>query len=214
MENCPNCNRTLKDGILSNSKIISSEKTALINEYSEKKSDSYCRKCGKKLYESARSKLIEEKEKLIRKLEPQISIIPIISTHSPLNWDYDIFELVTAQTTTGTGFISDFTSSFADIFGTQSGTYNKKIKAGENKCKTQLRKQALDLGANAIIATDIDYAEVGGLKGMLMVCMTGTAVKLKNIEVLGNGRSENIEKVLSLNERLLHLAKFKIDEFY
>jgi uncharacterized protein YbjQ (UPF0145 family) len=48
-----------------------------------------------------------------------------------------------------------------------------------------LRKETLELGGNAVLATDIDYAEVGGDKGMLIVCMTGTAVLLKNPEVLG-----------------------------
>jgi hypothetical protein len=47
-------------------------------------------------------------------------------------------------------------------------------------CRNQLRFKAVKLGCNAIIATDVDYAEVGGGKGMLMVCMAGTAVKLAN----------------------------------
>ena len=34
------------------------------------------------------------------------------------------------------------------------------------------------MGGNAIIGTDIDYSEVGGGKGMLMVCMSGTAIEL------------------------------------
>ena len=76
------------------------------------------------------------------------------------------------------GVVSEFTSSFTDLFGVQSGRFNKKLKAGEDICFAQLRKQALDLGGNAVIATDIDYSEVGGGKGMLMVCMGGTAIKL------------------------------------
>ena len=212
-EICPKCNVEVKSGWIASEKFISNEKTIIINEFNDETYDTYCNKCGDSLYEPARLKLISERKELFTHLESLISNVPVVSIHSPMNWDYEILELVTSQSTTGTGFISEFTSSFADIFGTQSGQYNKKLKSGETRCITQLRKQALDLGANAIIATDIDYAEVGGLKGMLMVCMSGTAIKLKNVEILRVEKSEQMNELISLNKRLLHLTKYTINEF-
>lgn len=79
-------------------------------------------------------------------------------------------------------------------------------------CFAQLRKQAIDLGGNAVIATDIDYSEVGGEKGMLMVCMGGTAVKLKNCSILGDDRSRNIEVLTKYNERLKFLNTFNTSD--
>jgi hypothetical protein len=59
------------------------------------------------------------------------------------------------------------------------------------------------LGGNAVIAADVDYAEVGGGKGMLMVCMAGTAVKVLNPQEVFEGdvdRLEELQKaILDLN---------------
>lgn len=45
----------------------------------------------------------------------------------------------------------------------------------------ELREQAADLEADAVIAIDIDYQELsgGGKSGMLLVVATGTAVTIR-----------------------------------
>ena len=116
--------------------------------------------------------------------------------------------MVTGQSTTGTGVIAELTSSFSDLFGVQSGRFNKKLKGGEDICFAQLRKQTLDLDGNAVIATDIDYSEVGGDKGMFMVCMGGTAIKLKNTNILGQERANKIIELIQLNERIKILYSY------
>ncbi len=46
-----------------------------------------------------------------------------------------------------------------------------------------MRKEALIVGANAVIAIDLDYQEISGAGklGMLMLVASGTAVKLKDL---------------------------------
>ena len=210
--NCPNCNTELKRGLMSSTKLLDRDKIYIINEYHDQKSDGYCNKCGMELYDKYASTLLEEKKKISSRLRRLISAIPVISTHSPLKWDYNILGMVTGQSTTGTGVISELTSSFTDLFGAQSGRHNKKLKFGENMCFAQLRKQTLDAGGNAVIATDIDYSELGARKGMIMVCMAGTAVKLKNTDVLGQQKAKHIDELFSLNDRLRHLGQLKIPE--
>ena len=210
--NCPNCRAELKSGLMSSNKMLSEAKTKVINEYHEPKSECYCGKCGKELYDKYRSKVISDTYKTTDKIQALIHSIPVISCHSPLHWDYDILQMVTGQSTTGTGVISEFTSSFTDLFGAQSGRYNNKLKAGENLCYAQLRKQTLDLGGNAVIATDIDYAELGAEKGMIMVCMSGTAIRLKNLEVLGANKSQLIAELIDAHERYIHLMQCNIEE--
>mgnify|MGYP001331239116 CR=1 FL=1 len=65
--------------------------------------------------------------------------------------------------------------------------------------------KTLGLGGNAVIATDIDYSEVGGTKGMLMVCMAGTAVSLINTEILGPDKSNELKDIDKLVSRLRNL---------
>lgn len=95
--NCPNCKTELKKGLMSSIKLLNSDKTKIINEYHDQNSDGYCNKCGKELYNKYNSKLLDEKSQLTRKLRKLISSIPVISTHTPLNWDYNILDMVTGQ---------------------------------------------------------------------------------------------------------------------
>lgn len=80
-------------------------------------------------------------------------------------------------------------------------------------CFAQLRKQTLDIGGNAVIATDIDYSELGASKGMIMVCMAGTAIKLKNPNVLGEQKANQIDELVVVNDRLYHLGQYKTEEY-
>ena len=90
---------------------------------------------------------------------------------------------MTGQIVIGTGVITELKSSITDFFGSTSNSFSEKISFGEKNCFAQLRQKSLLLNCDAIIATDIDYSELGSLKGMIMVCASGTAVK--NLDLLG-----------------------------
>lgn len=199
---CPNCGTPIKSGMFSSVSLLEQNEIDFINEYHHNKRDGYCSKCGKEMLTNYLQNYNVEKSSLIKKMSDLISALPVVSVQNPINWDYEILSMVTGQSTTGTGVISEFTSSFTDLLGRQSGRFNKKLKDGEALCFSQLRMQALDLGGNAVIATDIDYSEVGGDKGMLMVCMGGTAVKLKNIIILGEERANQINELHKMNARI------------
>lgn len=204
---CPNCGAKIKTGIISSNKLLAKALMNIIKEYKKDNSnEQYCEKCGKDLFEESKKAFYEEISNLNENLEKIFDGIPVITLHNPQNWEYDVLETVTGQSITGTGVLSEFTSSFTDLFGMQSKAYNRKIIEGESICFAQLRKKALELGGNAIIGTDIDYTEVGGEKGMLMVCAAGTAIKIKNLEVLGRERSDKMNEIIWIKDRLSHLS--------
>lgn len=184
LTNCPNCNEKIKSSGFKSNNLLSESQANIIKEFTENESDAYCKKCGQIKFEEAVLALESELHKLKLFVEKNLEAIPIVSTHTPHKWNYEILGVVTGQSTTGTGVFSEFTSTFTDLFGVQSKAFNRKIASGEQLAFAQLRLKALDLGGNAIIATDIDYAELGSLKGMIMVCATGTSVKLMNTELL------------------------------
>ena len=208
---CPACGEKIHAGVFASNALLPPDAVALINEYSPAQATHRCGKCGLGLLAEHQESLRREREDLVCRIQADLASIPILSLQSPLHWDYTVCGLVTAQTTTGTGVFAEFTASFTDIAGAQSKAYNEKIKAGENICKGILRMEALDLGANAVIAADIDYAEVGGGKGMLMVCMTGTAVLLRNPEILGSSAPESFQRLGALRDRLRHLSQYRVD---
>lgn len=213
LEKCPACGEKIKDGVFSSNLILGAEKLAIVNEFHPEKASHRCGKCGDPLYATHRETLLRERDALTTKIRSLLPAIPIVSLQSPLHWDYSVAGLVTAQSTTGTGVFAEFTSAFTDMFGAQSKVYNQKLRAGEDMCQSILRKEALELGANAILAADIDYAEVGGDKGMLMVCMTGTAVILKNPEVLGEKAVESFSLLSEWRARLTHLGRYRVPAY-
>ncbi len=208
--NCPNCKAPIKSGVFNSNIIVTDEnKVKVINEFTESKSPAYCTTCVFNLQNQAKiawSKLMEDAKKTFEKL---LTIIPVVTLQNPKDWDYRVLRMVTAQSVTGTGVVSEISSSFSDFFGMQSNRLNSKLRNGENICKSALRMEAISLGGNAIIATDIDYAEVGGDKGMLMVCMSGTAIKLKNLDILEVVKPDNFAVLFAANAAIIHLEKFQ-----
>ncbi|SIT91971.1 YbjQ family protein [Pontibacter indicus] len=208
---CPNCDSKLKtSGLIGTNKLISRRFVPIIKEFSGSSHDYYCEKCAQRLYEVAKGKFFTERNSLDKLIESIVDSVPVISLQSPHRWEYDVLDMVTGQSTTGTGVLSELKSSFTDFFGMQSGAYSSKISNGENLCLAQLRLKCIQLGGNAVIGADIDYAEVGGDKGMLMVCMTGTAVKIHNTEVLGKKRVDSLAKLSEAVERREYLRSIDV----
>jgi len=204
---CPNCNSELKSTFFSNNQLLSQEVTEFIHAFTSSRAPQYCEKCGKPLIEQARQQARAQDAKLGAILNKYIHYVPLLSIQAPPAWSFTPLGLVTGQSVTGTGVFAEFASSWTDFFGAQSNAYNQKIAGGEIICQTQLRLKCIELGGNAILGTDIDYAEVGGLKGMLMVCMTGTAVLLENTEIIGKEALEGLNMVTQTarNRRAMRL---------
>lgn len=204
---CPGCNEPIKGGWSSKpNKLLTDKETKFINFVLKQDQLSYCDKCGSEMLEKAKIDLDKERSELLKYLEQNISRVKILTTHVPHNWEYEALSIVTGQSVTGTGVLSEFKSGFTDFFGGQSGSFNKKLANGENLCFAQLRSKAINLGANAIIGTDVDYGDVGEGKGMLMVCAAGTAVKVSNVEVLGDD-AEIVSILPQMNKRLIEIDK-------
>lgn len=79
----------------------------------------------------------------------------------------------------GVNVFKDFMASFRDIVGGRSGTYERELAGARDTAMTNLTGQAQSLGADAILGIDIDYEVLGSNNGMLMVSVSGTAVRLK-----------------------------------
>lgn len=73
----------------------------------------------------------------------------------------------------------DVASAFRDVFGGRSETMQRGLKQARKAALAELRQEAFDLGADAVVGVDLDYSEIsGGGKSMLFLVASGTAVKL------------------------------------
>jgi uncharacterized protein YbjQ (UPF0145 family) len=186
---CPGCGKRLSDKVI----MMPSEMIEIIKLYNPQPSYSICTRCGRDILNSAAAKI--DVASSAKQVEALRKSVPIVSIQSPLNWEYDVVGIVTAQSVVGTGAIAEFTASIADFFGKNSPAFVHKIVQGEDSGFSQLVNKTIEMGGNAIVAVDIDYAELGSLKGMIMVCMTGTAVTVKNTDVFGPERKLAIESL-------------------
>jgi uncharacterized protein YbjQ (UPF0145 family) len=62
--------------------------------------------------------------------------------------------------------------------GGRSGTYERVIDEARMNALRELEHKAAYMGANAVIAIDLDFETIGAKGSMLMVVATGTAVKI------------------------------------
>lgn len=200
MKNCPHCSKLL--GFFGG-ELIPQSKIDFINKFTGRTSAAYCTQCSPSIIENLSKRFKQEKEDLEKRLKAIINYVPIITSIAPNHWEYKITGLVTSQVTSGTGFMTELSRSFNDFFGAGSATSNRKIAAAIENCKSELRIQSVKLGGNAIVSADIDFNEIGsGSTNMLMVCMTGTAVKVNKWSDFDETTNERIEEVLELIQKL------------
>jgi uncharacterized protein YbjQ (UPF0145 family) len=84
--------------------------------------------------------------------------------------------VVTAQSVLGVNVFKDVAAGMRNIFGGRSQSYENELSSGVSDSLVELEKQAAQLGADAVVAVDIDFESVGAQ--MLMISASGTAVKL------------------------------------
>ncbi len=208
LEKCPNCGKSVK-GFLS-ADLIPQEKTDFINKYHEQNKEAYCTTCAGELILQVGAKMKQQKSEIENRLESIIHNIPLLTTNAPANWDYEVIGMVTSQITTGTGFSTELSRSFNDFFGSVSKTSNRKVDKTNQLCKADLRVQCVKSLGNAIIGTSIQFNEIGsGSTNMLMVSMSGTAIKLKNISNSSIQNSDLILEIFELTEKLEAISDVK-----
>lgn len=85
--------------------------------------------------------------------------------------------IVTGETIIGANFIKDFFAGIRDIIGGRASSYEAVLREAKDSALKEMKERAKELGADGIVAIDLDYETVGPKGGMLMVTASGTAVK-------------------------------------
>ena len=84
--------------------------------------------------------------------------------------------IVTGEAIMGANIVKDIFASITDIVGGRSAAYEKELTRARDIAVKEMEENAVALGANAIVGVDLDYETVR--QGMLMVTVSGTAVKI------------------------------------
>ena len=94
-------------------------------------------------------------------------------------------EVITAECVFGMNIFRDVFAGIRDIVGGRSKASQKLLRDARRTAMGELRREALMVGADAVIGIDLDYQELSGTGkgGMLMVVASGTAVKTSKMLV-------------------------------
>ena len=86
--------------------------------------------------------------------------------------------IVTGEAIVGANIFRDLFANIRDIVGGRSAAYEQELARARTIALDELRASAQQLGADAVVGIDLDYEVLGANNGMLMVSVSGTAVKL------------------------------------
>lgn len=86
--------------------------------------------------------------------------------------------VVCGEAIIGANFMKDWFAGVRDIVGGRAGGYEKTLAKARQAALDDMKEAAAEMGANAIVGVDFDYEVLGETNGMLMVAVSGTAVKL------------------------------------
>lgn len=89
------------------------------------------------------------------------------------------YGIVCGEAILGANIFRDLFAGIRDIVGGRSASYERSLREARETAVREMMQAAHDLGANAVIAVDIDYESIGINSGgtMLMVSASGTAVR-------------------------------------
>ena len=108
------------------------------------------------------------------------SKITVTTTHAlPGGGTYEPLGIVAGEAVLGVNVFRDMFAGIRDFVGGRSSGYQKSLKEAREHALQDMKEEAEDLGADAVIGVDLDYETITTEKGaMLMVSANGTAVKL------------------------------------
>ena len=165
-----------------------------------------CKDCGKKIgfmntiggkcadcYYSA-----EEEEKVVEKVALVVEKVALVVEKVALNDRLEAIEAITLTTETapnlkitkrieivtaecafGMNIFKDLFAGVRDIVGGRSEAVQKTMRNSRKTALYELKKEAYEVGANAVVGVDLDYVELSSAGSMVMLVASGTAVVIE-----------------------------------
>jgi uncharacterized protein YbjQ (UPF0145 family) len=106
------------------------------------------------------------------------SIILTTETAPNLNITKRI-EIVTAECAFGMNIFKDLFAGVRDVVGGRSEAVQKTMRDSRKTALYELKKEAYEVGANAVVGVDLDYVEMSSVGSMVMLVASGTAVVIE-----------------------------------
>jgi uncharacterized protein YbjQ (UPF0145 family) len=86
--------------------------------------------------------------------------------------------VVNGEAIIGANIFRDLFSSVRDVVGGRAGGYERALSGARDAALQDMVDAAKEMGANGVVGIDFDYEVLGEANGMMMVAVSGTAVKM------------------------------------
>lgn len=86
--------------------------------------------------------------------------------------------VVNGEAIIGANIFRDLFSSVRDVVGGRAGGYERALSGARDAALEDMMAAAREVGADGIVGIDFDYEVLGETNGMVMVSVSGTAVKM------------------------------------
>jgi len=202
---CPTCNKPIDDKHV----MLPENMIELIKRFAPADNYALCTRCGGgKLYTASTRISFSG---IDTDIEPLKASFPLLTLPIPPGWEYDPITFVAENVVVGAGSFTAFGASVSEVFGGEAPEFMIKIRKGIEACSVRLITKAIEAGANAVIDLSINQSGNGGAGGLIMIGMTGTAVRLNNLEVLGESRMNDLRKLKEKLDALNHLEALRTE---
>ncbi|MCB2060340.1 MAG: YbjQ family protein [Novosphingobium sp.] len=144
--------------------------------------DGKCPSCRYQEERTEEARLAEKKaagEQAIAHSKQQAKKL-LVTTETFVGSEVERLGIVAGEIVLGMGLFKDFAANFRDVFGGRSGVVQNTLRDARELAFDEVRLQAAELGATAVIAVSIHYHSIstGTAVNMMIVSVTGTAVRM------------------------------------
>ena len=88
--------------------------------------------------------------------------------------------VISSEVILGANVFRDFSAGIRDFFGGRSGSYEEVFDKAKTEALKEIIQKAEGLGANGVIGIAYNFSNLGANGSMLMVAISGTAVRIKD----------------------------------
>lgn len=143
-------------------------------------SDGLCHRCYRAMAENAES---EQSAGIADKIVERDAAIEAVMLTTETNSNLKIIrriEIVTAECAFGMNIFKDLFAGIRDIVGGRSKAVQETMRDARRTALYELKKEAFEVGANAVVGVDLDYVELSAAGSMVMLVASGTAVVIED----------------------------------
>ena len=139
-----------------------------------------CTEHGRKVSAGVDRRTIEQAANEAQGYNLQIESIILTTETAPNLKITKRIEIVTAECAFGMNIFKDLFAGVRDIVGGRSEAVQKTMRDSRKTVLYELKKEAYEVGANAVVGVDLDYVELSSVGSMVMLVASGTAVVIED----------------------------------